>query len=318
MAVNLHTWEHVLLSWAHEARHSADSAQAPPGYDQALMARAYRHCQKLTAAHSRSFFLASGLLPPDKRRAARALYAFCRVSDDIVDRQQGAGRTAALEEWRRQALGAPTLSTNPVAIAWADARARYGIPLRYAEQLIAGVKSDLYQTRYSTFSELAAYAYGVASTVGLMSMHIIGFSGPEAIPYAVKLGVALQLTNVLRDVGEDWRAGRVYLPQEELEAFGLGDEDLSAGQVHPRWREFMRFQIDRNRQLYAEAWPGIGLLHPDGRLAISAAADFYRAILDDIAAHDYNVFDRRAYVSAWGKLRRLPGLWRQSRRFQQL
>jgi phytoene synthase len=221
-----------------------------------------------------------------------------------------------LAEWQRHTL-APTRPINDlIAVAWADTRSRYQIPLRYAEQLIDGVARDLHQTRYQTFADLAPYAYGVASTVGLMSMHIIGFAGPEAIPYAVKLGVALQLTNILRDVGEDWQAGRMYLPQEELEAFGLSEEEFSAGQIDDRWRAFMRFQINRNRQLYAEAWPGIGLLHHDGRFAITAAASFYRAILDDIEAHDYNVFNRRAHLSTWSKLSRLPGIWWQSQRFR--
>lgn len=144
-------------------------------------------------------------------------------------------------------------------------------------------------------------------------MHIIGFSGAEAVPYAVKLGVALQITNILRDVGEDWRAGRVYLPLDELAAYGLTESDLAAGRVDGRWRAFMRFQIDRNRRLYAEAWPGIALLGKDGRLAVAAAGELYRAILDDIEAHDYDVFNRRAHVSAWGKLCRLPGIWWRNR-----
>jgi len=147
-----------------------------------------------------------------------------------------------------------------------------------------------------------------------MAMHIIGFEGPHAVPYAVKLGVALQLTNILRDVGEDWRAGRLYLPSDELAQFGLGEEDVAAGQVDDRWRAFMRFQIGRARRLYAEAMPGIRLLAADGRFAIAAAAELYRAILDDIEAHDYNVFARRAHIGALGKLRRLPGIWWRSRR----
>jgi phytoene synthase len=309
MTLHLHGWEHPLLALAYEARGSVVITPSEGIRDPHLLKRAYAHCQALTSLHSRSFYLASALLPADKKQAVRALYAFCRVSDDIVDRQNG-----DLAAWRSRVLRSIPPATDLVAVAWADARARYQIPLCYAEQLIDGVTRDLYQTRYTSFADLAAYAYGVASTVGLMSMHITGFSGPEAIAYAIKLGVALQLTNILRDVGEDWRIGRVYLPQEELVAFGLTEADLAAGQVHDRWRAFMRFQVERNRQLYAEAWPGIGLLHPDGRLAIMAAASFYRAILDDIEAHDYNVFDRRASVSAWGKVRRLPGLWWQSRR----
>src|SRR5690606_11050910 len=144
----------------------------------------------------------------------------------------------------------------PVVIAWTDARMRYGIPQTYAEQLIEGVAQDLNRSRYRTFDQLSVYCYSVASTVGLMSMHIIGFVGLDAIPYAVKLGVALQLTNILRDVREDWESGRLYLPQEELDAYGLGEEDVAAGQVDGRCRAFMRYQIARNRQLYEEAWPG--------------------------------------------------------------
>ena len=144
-------------------------------------------------------------------------------------------------------------------------------------------------------------------------MHIIGFAGPEAIPYAIKLGVALQLTNILRDVAEDLRNDRIYLPIEELDAFGIHDTDLQAGQVTEAWRAFMRFQVQRNRQLYAEAWPGIAMLNADGRFAIAAAADLYRGILDDIEAHDYDVFSRRAHVTTWGKLVRLPGIWWQAR-----
>ena len=149
-------------------------------------------------------------------------------------------------------------------------------------------------------------------------MYIIGFSGVEAIPFALKLGVALQLTNILRDVGEDWRAGRLYLPQEDLGRFGLSEGDIEAGTVDDRWRAFMRFQIARTRQLYEEAWPGIALLHADGRFAIGAAAELYRAILSDIEANDYDVFSRRAHITAWGKLKRLPAIWWRSKKLKKL
>lgn len=313
-----YAWELPLLSRAQEvyreAYHSLAAPDGQPAGDGQLRRAAYEHCARLTAVHSRSFHMASALLPPAKRRAARALYAFCRVSDDIVDesREQAAPKLAA---WRARVLAPSPAADDLVALAWGDARARYGVPQEYAEQLLDGVGRDLQQQRYETFAELATYCYGVASTVGLMSMHIVGFTGPEAIPYAVKLGVALQLTNILRDVGEDWRAGRLYLPREELAAFGLTEDDLAAGRVDDRWRSFMRFQIRRTRRLYAEAWPGIGLLHADGRLAIAVAAGVYRAILDDIEAHDYDVFRRRAHVTTWGKLRLLPGLWWRSRSF---
>ena len=280
--------------------------------DEDLLERAYAHCTSVTALHSRSFYLATGLLPADKRRAIRALYAFCRVTDNIVDCPEGdVERSLAI--WRDKALSPQPAPNDLVATAWGDIRLRYRVPQRYAEQLIEGVARDLRQKRYATFEDLATYAYGVASTVGLMGMHIIGFSSMEAIPYAIKLGVALQMTNVLRDVGEDWRAGRVYLPSEELAEFGLAEADLAAGKVDHRWRALMRFQIARNRRLYAEAWPGITLLDRDGRSAVAAAGEFYRALLADIEAHDYDVFSRRAHVSGWGKLRRLSGIWWRNR-----
>jgi phytoene synthase len=238
----------------------------------------------------------------------RALYAFCRMSDDIVDCSAG-DVEERLAAWRRRALTPEPSSGDFVALAWADTRFRYRIPLRYAEQLIDGVARDLCQKRYRTFEEVVRYAYGVASTVGLMSMHIIGFDGEQAIPYAIKLGIALQLTNILRDIGEDWANGRLYLPLDEVAAFGLVEADLDRGQVHDRWRAFLRFQIERNRRLYNEAHPGIALLHKDGRFAVAAASDLYRAILSDIEAHDYDVFHRRAHVNAWGKVRRLPAIW---------
>ncbi len=312
------TWEHTLLSLAHEARRTAVSPAFIPTRDKALLARAYRYCDEVIAVHSRSFHMATSLLSPDKRRAVRALYAFCRVSDNIVEGPQGDVK-ATLAAWRQRALSPQPPSDDLIAIAWADARLRYRIPRRYVEQLIEGVARDLpaacgqRSQRYRTFEDLAAYAYGVASTVGLMSMHIIGFSGPRAIPYAIKLGVALQLTNILRDVGEDWRVGRLYLPTEELAAFGLTETDVNNGRVDERWRAFARFQIERNRRLYAEAWPGIAMLSQEGRFAAAAAGELYRAILDDIEAHDYDVFNRRAHVGTASKLGRLPGIWWHSR-----
>jgi phytoene synthase len=306
------SWEHALLALAHEARVAATAPAVHHFTGVQHLDRAYDYCAALTAKQSRSFHMASGLLPPEKRRAVRALYAFCRVTDDLVD-CPGSGAARRLAAWRARALSPEPPAGDLVALAWADTRQRYHIPARYAEQLCDGVARDLVQTRYETFDDLAAYAYGVASTVGLMSMHIIGFTGRDALPYAIKLGVALQLTNILRDVGADWRAGRVYLPSEELDLFGIGDAELSAGRVDGRWRAFMRYQIERNRYLYAEAWPGIALLHADGRRAITAAATLYRAILSDIEAHDYDVFRRRAHVSAARKILSLPAIWWSAR-----
>ncbi|MGB1286213.1 MAG: phytoene/squalene synthase family protein [Aggregatilineales bacterium] len=310
-----HPWELRLLHAAEEAFNSQVlnwSFEA----DSNSLHHAYQHCKDMTRQHSRTFFMASALLPPEKRHAARSLYAFCRISDDIVDDPvlSSADRSMNLELWRKQLLQEPPDSEAPVCLAWADTQTRFNIPRGYARQLIDGVARDIYQTRYETFEDLAEYSYGVASTVGLMAMHIIGFESEAALPYAVKLGVALQLTNILRDIGEDWRIGRVYLPQEDLHTFGLTEDDLAAGVVDDRWRDFMAFQIARTRNLYAEAIPGIAMLDSSGRFAIMAAARLYEAILYDIEKHDYDVFSRRAYIKKRGKMRRLPRIWWQSRR----
>jgi 15-cis-phytoene synthase len=299
-------WERILLDHALQAMDGWQPVekQSPPS---PRMAAAYRHCAEITSRHSRTFYLASGLLPPAKRLAARALYAFCRISDEIVDRSDGDAK-AALDAWRRQALS-PEPASDPVLCAWEEVRTRYGIPRLYVEQLLAGLANDLVQKRYDTFAELAQYCYGVACTVGLMSMHIVGFSGVEAIPYAIKLGVALQLTNILRDVAEDWQSGRLYLPRADLDAFGVTEEDIARGRVTPRWQALLQFEITRIRRLYSQAWPGIAMLDRDGRFAIAAAGDLYEGILDDIQAHHYDVFSRRAHVSAAGKARRLLLVW---------
>jgi 15-cis-phytoene synthase len=306
------TWEHRLLPLAYEAERGIEIPHSISIDDTALLDRAYAYCAALTSFFSRTFFLATDLLPARKRRAVRALYAFCRVSDDIVDCLD-CDAEQSLAAWRQTALAPVAPSRDLVAIAWADTRARYQIPQQYAEQLIEGVGRDLQQRRYQTFEEVTRYAYNVASTVGLMSMHIIGFAGEQAIPYAIKLGIALQLTNILRDVEEDWRVGRLYLPQDEMSAYGVTEAALDRGQVDDHWRALIRFQIARNRRLYAEAQPGIALLQRDGRFAVAAASELYSAILTDIEAHDYDVFHHRAHVNAWGKLRRLPGIWWRQR-----
>jgi len=317
MQAEIHSWERSLLSLAQEAHH-AHMPHDPCVVDDQLLEAAHAWCDVVTARNSRSFHLASSLLPLEKRRAVRALYAFCRVTDDIVDRPQTADRLGALENWRRTLHQNPPPANDLVAIAWADARRKFHVPGRYAEQLLEGVARDMHQVRYETFDDLAAYSYGVASTVGLMSMHIIGYKGSEAVPYAIKLGVALQVTNILRDVGEDWRNGRLYLPREDMERFGVTEQDVEMGVrrgvVSERWVRLMQFQIERNRRLYAEAWPGIALLERDGRFAIAAAADLYRAILVDIERHGYNNFTRRAHVGTAGKVGMLPAIWWRSRR----
>jgi len=307
----MYHWEQKLAKLAY-----TDSGN--PGHsdeikvDEYTLNHAYEYCDYLIKKHSRTFYLASCLLPMSKRKYIRALYAFCRIIDNIVDIPE-TDPLEGLKVWKKMALSNSLIENDPVAIAWLDTRIRYGIPLIYAQQLIEGISRDLSLVRYETFDELVEYCYGVASTVGLMAMHIIGFKGPKAIPYAIKLGISIQLSNILRDVSEDWKAGRLYLPLEELKGFNLSEADIQAGKVDHRWRSFMKYQIDRCRKLYAESLPGISMLNPDGRFAIAAAAELYRAILNDIEANDYDVFHRRAYVNSLEKIRILPGIWWRSK-----
>jgi 15-cis-phytoene synthase len=317
-----HNWEGPLLAMAREALHPAVPRTPVPISDVGMLERAYARCEAVIAEHGKTFNMATGLLPPAKRRAVRALYAFCRIADNIVDSSQEAVdvREAKLEAWRCKSVTASPPHNDLVAIAWADTRLRYNIPYTYCEQLIDGVARDLHQQSYESFDDLATYAYGVASTVGLMMLRIIGTAPgsteEDALPYAIKMGLALQVTNILRDVGEDRRAGRVYLPANELQTWGLCDEDLAeggaeagSGPAKERWHAFMRFQVERNRALYREAWPCIQMFDKDGRFCVAAMCSLYRGILDDIETHDYDVINRRAHVGTWGKLRRLPCIW---------
>lgn len=304
-------WEHHLLSLAGQIAHPT---AARPSRRNGLLRRAYARADRITAAHSRSFYLASALLPGDKRPAVRALYAFCRTVDDLVDEPDVPDREVRLRAWHQVVDSGSASDGDWVAAAWADTLTRHRIPRHYAHQLIDGVARDLVQSRYETFEELATYCYAVASTVGLMSMYILGFENRLAAPYAIKLGVALQMTNILRDVSEDYRNGRLYLPQQELREYGIPEWEIAEGHVTDRWRSFMRFQINRARRLYDESRPGLGLLEPGSRMAVAAASVFYEGILKEIEKRDFDVFRGRASVSAWGKISRLPGVgWKLGR-----
>ena len=300
-------------------RHLAGTNQAPvdpsPARPALTLAEAYRACMAITREHSRSFFFSTQLLPPEKRRAVRALYAFCRTSDDLVD-QPGPDALGSLAAWIALVHAPSVPADNAVLLAWRDTAARYAVPRALIDELLAGIAMDLTISRYATFADLWLYCYRVASVVGLIGMQIIG-SRAGAADYAIKLGVALQLTNILRDVGEDAARGRVYLPQEDLERFQLSDADILAGRVDRRFRALMRFEIARADRLYEEAWPGIALLHRDGWLAVGAAAEIYRGILAKIALNDYDVFSRRAVLPLAGKLLTLLRVRRRLRWFEQ-
>ena len=265
----------------------------------------WRLCAAIARSHGRSFFLASHCLPPDRRRAIHATYAYCRIADDIADHSTDAASAAlALDVWGRQ-LTAPT---HPVAVAFAAARAQYGVPVAPARDLITGVRMDLGTCRFATWDELRNYCYHVAGTVGLMVAPILGCRDDAALPHAVDLGIAMQLTNILRDVGEDARHGRLYLPLDELAAFGCDPEAILRGRPSGRFRELLAFQAARAREHYVEARRGIPALSPAGRLTTLAASEFYATILTAIEERDYDVFGARAYVPNGRKLGALPGV----------
>lgn len=276
------------------------------------LGESYARAREITRDASRSFYLSTRLLPRAKRQALQALYAFLRTTDNIVDEGGNGATLATLEGWRIRSRRAVADQDHPVLLAWADTRERFGVPQSLAEELIDGVAMDLTIARYDTFEALQRYCYCVASTVGLMSMHIIGAVDGraetigEAAPYAAQLGLAMQLTNILRDVGEDARLGRIYLPQDELRGAGYCEEELLSGTITPNFRALLDQQIDRANALYEASLPGIALLHPESRFAIASAAAIYRGILPKIVANDYDVFTRRAHLNLREKLVILP------------
>jgi len=280
---------------------------------------AYAQCARVTRQHSKSFYLATDFLPRAKRKAIRAFYAFCRVTDDIVD----VPRTGLidLQEWRLAARQRASTQTNPVLQAWTDTQMRYAVPQQYIEELMDGCELDLQVNRYESFQQLRRYCYLVASTVGLVSMHIIGAAdgsnqfSSDTTHSAIELGIALQLTNILRDIGEDLTRGRIYLPLEDLDAFGYPEPMLCDRQINDPFRALMQFQIARTDTLYEQHLPALAQLQPDGQMAVGAASLLYRGILGKIAENDFDVFNRRAHLSGWEKLLRLPGIYLKVRQF---
>ncbi len=282
-----------------------------------------RHCDLVTREHARTFTLASRFLPPEKRRAAFAVYAFCRTADDIVDDAVpgGPAASAAIAEYRRlldQAIaGAPE---GPVFRELVRAIATFRIPSRVLHDLVGGVARDLDgAARPASWHDLAEYCEGVASTVGEMCAYVFGVSGgrdaeARAVRYARTLGLAMQLTNILRDVGEDAARGRCYLPSDELAAFGLTREDVLTGGARlagdERWRPMMAFQIGRARALYEASAPGLSMLAADSRRCAVACAAGYAAILDAIEAQDYDTLTRRARVPIGRRAALLFQVWR--------
>lgn len=266
---------------------------------------AYRTCGELTRAASTTFYLSSLFLPAPKRRAIWAVYAFCRTADDLVDRTAPAAeRLAAVDAFERKLRAAVCgHAADPLFLAYADAAQRFEIPLGPALGLLQGARMDISVARYATYAALCEYCYLVASTVGLLVAPVLGYAAPVALEYGIVLGRAMQLTNILRDIGEDALLGRIYLPGEDMERFGCSERSVFAGVVDDRFRKLMRFQVARVRELYRQAEPGVALLDLDGRYTVALAHRLYAAILDSIEASDYDVFSRRAFVPLRRKIR---------------
>lgn len=275
-------------------------------------------CARIVKTHARTFTLASYLLPAGKRRAAFALYAFCRVADDLVDRASPGTEgqlVAQLADYERQ-LGS-ALAGRPSGavfreIAWVARE--FDVPPEPLYELLAGVARDLRPSRYETWRDLALYCEGVASSVGEMCTHVFGVPGGEevrirAVRYARTLGVAMQLTNILRDIGEDAQRGRCYLPEEDLAMFGLTPHDVLSNPHLPadeRWRPLMAFEVGRARALYEAALPGIALLSHDAHRCARACANGYAGILGAIEAQGYDTITSRARL---GRVARMHVLW---------
>lgn len=268
---------------------------------------AFEHARRVTGHHARTFALATRLLPKKKRWATYALYGFCRYADNLVDVPRDRTVKERVEELERLRTELETAfrhgeSEHPAVGPLVAVFRAYGIPENYAFELIEGVRMDLVGTRYDTFEELYTFAYRVAGVVGLMMTYVLGFRGQAALCHAEALGIAMQLTNILRDIQEDLEQDRLYLPREELRRFGVSLEQLRQGRMTNAMRDFMHYQVQRADHYYEMGNEGIGYLEGESRIAIRAASDIYRAILRQLEQRDLNPFLGRAVVPTGRKL----------------
>jgi phytoene synthase len=278
----------------------------------ATLTRAYAYCHEVLRRSGSSFAQAFRLLAPDRRAALDAVYAFCRFVDDVADGDGPRDPTVLLERWREELdhVYAGT-ATHPIGVALSDAVQRYALARRHFDDLIRGVEMDLSRRRYATFDELEEYCYLVASTVGLLCIEIFGRRHPGATDYARDLGIAFQLTNILRDVAEDAGRGRLYLPLEDLARFGCDEEEILSGRYSPRVGALMAFECGRARAYYLRAR---GSLAPEDRRALAPAEAMrliYERLLARIESRRFDVFHERIALpryervglalAAWGR-----------------
>lgn len=272
---------------------------------------AYAYCTDLTRRRARNFYYAFITLPKEKRKAIYAAYAFCRLSDDYSDEEIPVDEKSALLSGLHDLVdkafdGAPD---SEVFVALLDASNRYGIPRDYFHEIINGVEMDLVNNSYETFEDLYQYCYRVASVVGLVCIEIFEYTDPKAREYATDMGIAMQLTNILRDIEEDCGRGRVYLPQDELARHEVTEESLQVGDTGPEFRAMMKEQVSRARGYFERSAALLPLLKPRSRLCPAVLRALYSAVLDRIEARDYDVFGERVALSSREKLAITARVW---------
>lgn len=272
------------------------------------LAEGFEECRRITKHYGTSFYFATQFFPEEMRLGIYAVYAFARIPDEIVDDPNCSDHHIAVEKldaWRTEWRLAMDLgfSEDPVMHAIVHTFRKYSIPQDEGEAFLRSMFMDEEKFSYRNYAELEEYMYGSAGVIGLFVTRIVGYSTPDAFPYAIKLGYAFQLTNFLRDIREDHEnLGRVYMPQVELTRFGLSIDDIASQTRDERFVEFMKFQIERNRQVYREALPGIKLLNWRGRLAVRVSYVLYKAILNEIERANYNVFKGRVRTNRQQKI----------------
>ena len=271
-------------------------------------AESYAFCERVARTQAKNFYYSFLLLSRPRRQAMCAIYAFMRYCDDLSDAEGVIDRPAAIARWQADLESAlaggasQQLPDNPLWPAFSDTVARYRIPHAYFRAMIRGVSSDLEPRHIQTFQELYDYCYHVASVVGLTIIHIFGFEDPQALQLAERCGVAFQLTNILRDVREDAEHGRVYLPAEDLERFGVKTAELAGPALSPAVRSLLAFEADRARAYYQEAAPLMDMIDSGSRASLRALIGIYSRLLERISDSGYEVLRERVRVPAWEKL----------------
>ena len=276
--------------------------------DPALRA-SYAECKRLNSLHGKTYYLATLLLPKAKRPHVHALYGFARYADEIVDDLAStlsiAEKSALLQSWGDGVLADIRRGTSDdhVGRALVDTVRRFNIPIAHFEAFLHSMTMDLSVSEYKTYDDLMEYVYGSAAVIGLQMVPILGATDPAAYAAAEKLGIAFQLANFIRDVGEDLERGRIYLPLDEIQAAGVTPEMLAAKKLTPEIKSALTFQIARVRRLQAEAAAGIKLLDPSSQPCINAASVLYCGIVDEVEKLDFEIFTERAKTSTWRRLK---------------